>query len=171
MDRSELARRTRRALHLGYKVRRDGHVVSPSGRIIRCTPSGGYLKFTVRGWTGDQSRVVFVHQLAALQKFGTRALRQDVQVRHLNDRRSDNRLSNIAIGSASENQLDVPLRRRIENTAPARAAAAIKNRRFTDQEIKQIRASKKSTCTLAKELRVAKSTLSYIRNRKTYAHV
>jgi len=170
--RSKLAARTVRALNLGYIVTTDGDVISPFGVKLSLTSThSGYLKFNVSATEYDKARIVIVHQLAALQWFGMADLQKGIQVRHLNGIKTDNSRENIAIGSASDNQLDIPREVRVDRSKKGVRAMALKARKFTDEEIREIRASHTGVRQLARELGVAKSTISYIVNRHTYKEV
>lgn len=111
--RSRLAERTIRALVTGYRVLDCGAVVAPSGQRLVATPnSRGYLRFSVPRAKSDSDRTVFVHHLAALQRFGERALAPGILVRHLNDNKLDHSVINIAIGTSLDNRLDIPREKR-----------------------------------------------------------
>ncbi len=136
--RSKLAARTVLAQRLGYNVTEAGDPRCPAGKEIKTSVSNkGYLKFSVPRRPGDRDRTVFVHQLVALQWFGKRALEEGTQVRHLNGCRTDNRKTNISIGTPSENQLDIPPDLRRRRVRKGVRVAAERSRRFSAEEFPQ----------------------------------
>jgi hypothetical protein len=74
---------------------------------------------------------VMVHKLAAYQKFGNQMFFNGVQVRHLDGNSENNRLENIAIGTAHQNKMDMPEEQRVELAINATK----KNRVLTDAQI------------------------------------
>lgn len=110
------------ALAHGYSVDPDGRIHSPFGRIIRGHPNYDGYRFFAFYPNGKQAKriKVAVARLQAVTKFGAEAVyREGIQVRHLDGNPSNNKLDNIAIGTASENQMDKPLetRRRVSSNA------------------------------------------------------
>lgn len=107
------------ALRSGFKILPDGSISSPFHGIIKgWVNRDGYRHFTLVG-CGKRIKVP-VARLQALIKFGPDALYQDgIQVRHLNGNPGDNSYGNIAIGTASDNNMDKPLetRRRVASMA------------------------------------------------------
>ena len=167
------------AFEKGYYVNEKGDVISPLGRVRKPQPyrnsrgSGGfYYRFTVQvEIDGEKYKTsVAYHQLAAYQKFGEEALSEGVVVRHRNGDSEDNRPDNILLGTSSDNMMDQP-----EEVRKARALyAATFQQKLSDQQVRDLRAAKKRGATLQQicwKYQIAKSTASYIINRKTYAHV
>jgi hypothetical protein len=145
----------------------DGTVVDVSGFPRNTQLKNGYLEFSIRlGIT----RKVKVHVLAAYQKFGEACFQEGILVRHLNGVSTDNSLDNIAIGTASDNMMDLPPQARL---ARARHAAT-KLRSLTPEQVLELRkrfAAGEKLQTLATEFGVAKSTASYAINKKTYSYL
>lgn len=173
MRQSAIAERTVRASTSGYTVTEDGRVLSPSNEPIRLTQNPqGYLKFSVPKVTAAGSaRTVYVHQLAALQRFGPRALSVGTQVRHRNGVKTDNTRSNILIGTGSDNQLDIPIETRLRMMKVRVRAAAQHNRLFSADALRAIRESPKGIRELARELGVAPSTILYAKRGDTYRDI
>jgi hypothetical protein len=173
--RSKLAARTVRALEAGYSITDTGQVLAPEGHALKATPNPqGYLKFAVVRSLADRDRIVYVHQLAALQWFGLAALAEGAQVRHLDGNPANNNRGNIDIGDASANQLDIKQKYRKARSEKAALVATPKVRRFSEAEVRRIRnrhAKGTSLSSLAETFDSCKSTMSYIVNRKTYASV
>ena len=173
--RSKLAARTARAQQLGYQITEDGKALNPSGMVLRCCLSNkGYLKFSIPRAPGDSDKTVFVHQLAALQWYGPKALQPGIQVRHLDKVRVNCARTNLALGTNTINQMDIdPVTRRERATRASRAAVA-KTRKFSPEEVRIIREAHRggeSIKHLARRLQVSHATVSYIVNRRTYADV
>lgn len=101
-------------LPAGYRVTEDGRVFSPycnnrrnlgETELSRRPGPGGYLR--IRIVIGDEKkRVNFaVHQLVAEAFLSPRPSPQH-EIRHLNGNRTDNRVDNLAWGTAKENAAD-----------------------------------------------------------------
>lgn len=111
------------AFDKGYRVNAEGNVVSPSGRIRKCTlrrrENDTRLWFTVNTGQAGFVRPIPVHKLQAYQKFGEELFAPGIVARHLDGDALDNRPENIAIGTASDNMLDRPVVARKEHAAHA----------------------------------------------------
>src|SRR5690606_12340030 len=95
----------------GYSADETGAVTSPTGKRVALHLTGDYLSFGV--YAPDKGVIqVAVHRLVAYQKFGDAMFEPGIMVRHLNGNPRDNRGGNIAIGSASDNRLDIDPERR-----------------------------------------------------------
>lgn len=165
---SKQARLTIWAGQYGYRVDDSGELFSPTGRHLKPGPDrNGYRRFSVRPRDTMVSTSVLVHQLAAIQKFGVAALGSGVQVRHLDGDPGNNRRENLAIGSARDNQMDKPRALRVR----VAKQAAYRLRRLTPEQVASMRreySNGSKLVALAAKYSVAKSTASYIVNRKTY---
>jgi len=91
----------------GYKVTECGDVWSPHMKKLKLQNIGGYLCFRVGGKPKEQF-VVKAHRLMAFQKFGDSIFQKGICVRHLNGVSTDNSYENIAIGTQSDNIMDIP---------------------------------------------------------------
>jgi hypothetical protein len=145
----------------GYKVEKDGTVISPSGKKRKLQKSStGYNRFNVS--IGDSKRFpIGVHKLQAYQKFGDNALEEDVHVRHLNGNPLDNTYDNIAIGTCRENILD---REALSRSNQAKHASSYRKSTLPEETlslIKQEYKNGKSYNELHKQFGISKSTLSY----------
>jgi hypothetical protein len=167
---SRRARATIEADEKGYYVNEEGDVISPTGKKRKPQPHRGrgasYYRFTIK-LTGGKSTTVQYHQLAAYQKFGRAALVDGVHTRHLDGNAQNNRPDNLALGSATDNAMDQPAEVRV-----ARAKHAASHiRKLSDIQVARLRKEKAEGATLkeiCKKYGIAKSTASYIVNRKTY---
>lgn len=160
-------RALKRAYEKGYRIV-DGEPVSPTGNVLStCTNSWGYRKFSVRD--EDRNRInVMVHRMVAYEKYGDALFEKGIHTRHLDGNKLNNHPDNIAIGTAFDNSQDKPpeLRRRV-----AKIAASYQ-RKLTEEQVEQLRQDRQQGATysqLMKTYGIAKSTVSYIVNNKTYA--
>jgi hypothetical protein len=154
------------AFEKGYRVLPDGSVCSPKGRILsrNNTDRDGYPQFRFeKGCT-----YIPVHRLAAYQKFGKRLYDPGIEVRHRRNDPSNSRPCNILIGTRSQNSMD---KSRATRVRVAKIAAAAR-RSLTDTQVDQLRKDRDggmSYLELMAKYEIAKSTVSYIVRRKTYA--
>ncbi len=106
----------RYAADRGYTVDQLGNVYGPAGGKLKLFEKRHtrmvYLSFTV----GDYK--VKVHRFVAFLKFGKRALKKGVHVRHQDGDNFNNGWDNVLVGSQSQNERDKPieLRRRLGAT-------------------------------------------------------
>lgn len=163
------------AFKKGYRILSNGSLTNPHGKQLHPTKNpAGYLKFNV--CKDGKGSIVYIHKLQAYQKFKDLMFKVGIQVRHLNEIKGDNRNKNIAIGTQSDNQQDTPLelRRKYSEKGRIKAirVAAIKNRRFTDKVVTDIRKDHKKYKSY-KQLMLkynikSKGTLYYILNNTNY---
>jgi hypothetical protein len=167
----------RTAFEKGYRVTKDGKVLSPTGTFRKlgmssgCSRSSGtsrprYLTFNVVD--SRKKRVpVPVHRLAGYQLYGEAALDSVTQVRHLDGDHTNNRFTNLAIGSGTDNALDRP---EAERKAHARHAASFR-RNLTDRQVgrlKKDRARGETYAQLSEKYGIAKSSISRIMHGTLY---
>lgn len=102
----------------GYRVNKDGIVVSKSGRIVSSFLRNGYKHFGIRT---QRSKVVNVpiHRFQAYIKFGDAIYLNNICVRHVNGNPLDNKWDNIEIGTQSDNMRDIPLKIRVKSASIA----------------------------------------------------
>jgi hypothetical protein len=161
------------AFERGYRVCDDGRVIGPRGKFRKLyVHNNGFLRFTVRPVGTRRSVAAFVHQLAAFQLFGdyTEGSGEgsgEKVVMHLNGDRADNRLSNIALGTRTESHMRIARTLRVLYAVNA----ASKLRSLTDGEVASLRAERACGASLkdiCAKYGIARSTASYIYNRRTY---
>ncbi len=150
----------RKAAFRGYTVLADGSVVGPRGSplSLQRVPSG-HLRFNVS--LGNDRYPVFVHRLVAFNKYGEDALKERVEVRHLNGIPTDNRAENIGIGSHSDNLMDQPAAVRVRRAKHA----SVSLRKLSDKQVSEMRSDRAKGALyreLCAEYGVSKSTVSYI---------
>jgi hypothetical protein len=154
------------AYHKGYRVI-DNNVISPlSGRSINTRlDSGGYVDFTIRDW-GNVVRHVKAHRLKAFQKFGYQIFLSGIEVRHLDGDKTNTLGENISVGTSFQNKMDIPPEVRMRTSIKA----ATKLRKFTDDEVSEIRKKHELGRTykmIMEEYGItSKGTMSHIINNK-----
>jgi hypothetical protein len=125
------------AYNKGYRVI-NGEVISPfSGNPWVLKPDRqGYFRFNIANDNNSYIKeAVYVHKLAAYQKYGTLIFEKGVEVRHLDGDCTNNLSSNIDYGTALENAAD----KDSKVTKAAAIAASTHIRKFTDAEMDNIR--------------------------------
>lgn len=103
------------AYEKGYRIDKNGVATSYTGRVL--TPSkasNGYFLCSI--FTGTTIQPIPFHRLQAFTKFGMAMFVKGIEVRHLDGNRLNNTWDNIAIGTHSENMLDIPGDQRKLNT-------------------------------------------------------
>lgn len=103
----------------GYKVDKEGYVIGLKGNklSLNVISNIGYHYFSFRL---DKLRVIVnTHRLQAFQKYGDKIFEEGIVVRHLDGNPLNNSWENIAIGTHSDNMMDIPaLKRRIKSSHP-----------------------------------------------------
>ncbi len=151
------------AFNCGYRVLKNGEVVSPKGvlrKLIKAGTTGTlYWRFNVKLDTGVFP--VQVHRLAAYQIFGKRSFKKNSHVRHLDDDSLNNKLKNFALGTGSQNTMDQAPEKR-----QARAQHAANHlRKYQASTVALMRAKRAKGATLRvimAEFGCAKSTASIL---------
>jgi hypothetical protein len=158
---------------VGYRITADGKIVNPRGNFL----NGGYherkglaynyfsLSTTNVPHVDKRTFRVYTHRLQAYQRFGDDIFQEGIVVRHLDGDSRNNAITNIAIGTPSDNMMDRP---RHERLAHAIHASRF-NRRFTDEQVQQIRedhASGMSYNRLREKWGCSKSQLSFMLSKR-----
>jgi hypothetical protein len=109
---------------LVYETASRGYRVLPNGDLVNCLgrrmsswkDNNGYMRFTVRyGGPGvRKTKSVRIHRLHAYQLFGDQIFNKGMCVRHLDGDATNNAESNLAIGTHSDNMMDIPKQLRME---------------------------------------------------------
>lgn len=155
----------------GYRVNQAGQVLTPDKDILAgYKPSRGKRKDYIYFSFSKEFAHVMVHQLCAFQQYGYAALDPGIVARHRNDDTLDNRPENIFIGTNSDNMMDRPAHKRLEQ---ARIAAKAR-RVLTDDEVREMRRLREEGWqykALVEKFGCTKSTVSYVINRKMYQEI
>jgi hypothetical protein len=152
------------------------YVVDTFGRVARvkngepvpikpfATPDG-YLRVALYSSSGHSER--YVHRLV-LETHGSPPPMHPSQVRHLNGRPDDNRLENLAWGTAAENARD-----RVRH-GTSRKGIANHNAKLSNSKVKEIRRLAARGWTqenLSRKFEVGISTIQKVLAHKTWTHV
>lgn len=158
------------AYEKGYRVE-NGNVISCRNKIVKLgKDTTGYFVFYFRFPAKIYKRKTInikVHRLVAYQKFGKKIFEDGVVVRHLDGNKLNNLDENIGIGSQSDNMMDKTKEARLQHSL----LATVKNRKFTDEQIKLIREDHKIHKMTYPEIMkkweiTSKSSLSYMINNE-----
>lgn len=160
------------AYAIGMRVTETGEVIGVRNKILHTYRSshGKYAYRMVSVNMAGVGRTAFkVCYLQAYQKFGNKIYKANLHVRHLNGNSLDDSITNIDIGTPSENMLDKPRTLRIK---AARIAAA-KLRRFSMAEILRMR--KQHACgsrliDLSRKYNISKGHMHQILNKQIYKY-
>lgn len=158
----------------GYRVNDVGEVISKKGVQLKASArkrsdrsrSQCYRRFTIRT-TGRNTRPVPIHALCAYQKYGDAALAEDVVIRHKDGDSLNNMPGNIILGSPKDNANDMTVLAHHVRSLKA----AMKKRKLSRDQIIELLARRESGETykqLMHRFGIAKSTVGYIVNKKTY---
>lgn len=158
----------RYAFDNGYRVL-NNNIVNPKGKILSISiDPRGYPSITIniKKINGKrQFRRLYLHRLVAYQKYGEQIFGEGVQVRHLDGNSCNFNLSNIAIGSQSENMMDQDPKERLKRSL----YAALFNTKHDDDKVRMIKNDRNNGMKyplLCSKYNIAKSTLWYILNKR-----
>jgi len=158
-----------KAFEKGYRVLLCGVPVSKFGHVLKTrTNSSGYRSIGIK--LDGKTISIYLHKLMAYQKFGVDCFKHGIEVRHFNGNSEDNSYFNIGLGTHSENMLDVEVHIRLRNGRAAGRA----NSNLEDKDILDMREEFAKGRTLSwavSKYSIAKSTASYIKNRRTYKYL
>jgi hypothetical protein len=133
------------ALESGYVADDDGNIFNPKGIKLtdRSAKRSGHLSISLRSPIG-KCQPVLAHRFIAAFHWGINALMSEC-VRHLNDVPNDNRKSNLAYGTLSENRNDIP-KARLSAISKANAPALVaRSRKLSDADVIAMREARKNT--------------------------
>ena len=148
---------------LGYSVDENGIVYKPNGEVQRTYINQGYEWFALR--VKEKVLKFAVHRLQAYRLYGSKMFDEGIEVRHLDGSRANNKAANIAIGTHSENMMDIPEAKRKENAAKGVAAARLVNTRYDYDAIRKDRSNGMRYKDIMEKYNISsKGTLSYIIN-------
>lgn len=146
----------------GYRISEDGIYYNHKGKEIKgCMATGGYIRIT----TSYEKKKIFVlaHRLVAYQKYGETIYNEEIEVRHLDENPKNNRWDNIALGTHSDNMMDVSKEVRIKKASNA-------NKKYSDELAQEIREyhliNKSYNDTMEKYNITSKGTLYHILKKR-----
>ena len=145
------------AFDRGYVVSLEGKAYNKNGKEVGFLKSNGraYFKIRIKGLSTDIS----VHRLQAFQKYGHQLFNNGIEVRHLDAIPSNNSWDNIAIGTHSQNMMDIPEQIRISKAIHASTF----NKKYNEKEVLDFHNKEKSyKKTMEKFSISSKGTLNYI---------
>lgn len=149
------------AIQIGYSVDKNGNVFLNNQRIQSRLFKGYYEIIIHRGSFVHCQ----IHRLQAFQKFGKVLYESGMVVRHLNGVSTDNSWENIALGTASDNMMDIPQSIRQQTS---RNASLQNGKRYSREMIDAIKADRAegfSYSRLMKKYNISsKGTVAYICN-------
>lgn len=103
------------ALERGYTINKKGVLFNPKGlRVVGSPDRAGYLKTTI--WLNSMPLNLYVHKYSAFCKFGVKIFETEC-IRHLDGNPQNNSWVNLALGTRSDNQMDIPKHIRRERAA------------------------------------------------------
>ena len=143
----------------GYVVTEDGTLLNPKGNKIGSKDNRGYIGSEIK--VEGKGIPFFAHRLQAFQKYSNLLYEKGIVTRHLNGNKEDNSWDNIAIGTHSDNMMDIPEQIRIKKAKYA--ASFIK--KYDYEEVINFYKSCKSYKKTMQEFNISsKGTLNYILN-------
>lgn len=150
----------------GYYINSEGYAISPYNKKLSCTTSSfGYKKFTIRCSTSERA-TIFVHRLAAYQKYGDKIFEPGIQVRHLDGNPSNNKPENLSLGTQSDNMMDIPEDARKKSGRYASSFRIKYNNNNIELMKQDRRLGMKYAELMTKYGITSKGTLSYIMNHR-----
>jgi len=155
-------------MSIGYRVNKEGSILK-NGEVTstKKVHNTGYMVIQTRDPDNRKNIYVFVHRIQAYQKYGTKIFNRNLEVRHLDGNKLNNSCDSIVLGTHSQNMFDVPKETR--DARSEKGAAAV--RKFNEEKLKEIFKDREigmSFRELALKYGCAKSTMSYLFNKKTY---
>lgn len=145
----------------GYRITESGELLSPKGEVLKGTKNTtGYKRMSYKS-KGKQIFVDF-HRLQAFQKYGNKLFEEGIEVRHLNGNRLDNSFKNIALGTHSDNMMDIPEQIRIDKALHATSFI----RKYDKNEVRNYYKKVKSYKKTMEHFNISsKGTLHFILNK------
>ena len=140
----------------GYRVSDEGIVSSTKNENIGGIING-YHFITIR--VDGNCRNIRSHRLLAYQKYGDKIYEPGTVVRHLDGDSNNNHINNIAIGTYSENMMDIPKEVRI---AKAKHATSFVKKHDHSEILKFYHKVKSYKMTMEKFGISSKGTLYFI---------
>lgn len=156
------------AWNKGYRYNSIGEIISPSGKKLKQQFRCDYPEFSIKSVLLGKSVHIKVHRFIAYDKFGDIIFNDNIQVRHLDNDPSNSSPDNLDIGTPSQNMMDRNSRDRKQH---AQLAASYVRKLTNEEAANIIRLHFSCGWTfkrIAEKYNLAKSTISYIVNGRTY---
>lgn len=149
--------------HPGYFAGEDGSILGKRGKLLRQFPgTGGYLRFTT--FEAGRWQQVSTHVMVCEAFFGPRPSR-DHHAAHRNGICTDNRVENLRWATKVENEAD-----KLDHGVRPMGEMH-PHHKLTEDQVRSIRSRKTPLQEEAVRYGVSITTISYIRNRKTWRHI
>lgn len=144
----------------GYVVTEEGELINPKGKRIGSIGNTGYEKVNIK--INKEDKRFYTHRLQAFQKYGSKLFEKGICVRHLDNNKLNNSWDNIAIGTQSENMIDIPEQIRIKRAINASS----KIKKHDHEEIQKFYDKSKSYKKTMEKFNISsKGTLHFILNK------
>lgn len=150
---------------------KDGILYGVRGKprkLYKKIQADGYITYTFGVGYGGKVLTLNVARVVAYQKYGAALFKEGIVVRHLNGDTSNFSEDNIAIGTMSENMMDVPKEKRQDRSEHA----ALKHRKCSDyieNEMCYLHKIGWGYGRIGQRFGISKSTVNYILRRKEKA--
>ena len=164
-----------KAFNAGYTANEAGEIFTPQGNKLELsTNNNGYLSFMPNLGERSLRRTVLAHRFI-LYCFYKDTLFEWPLVRHLNDVRDDNRLTNLAVGTKGDNRQDIGFER-LSRIAKKNAHVLVAlSRKLSDAQIREMRAQRTTHNTpyhiLAKQFGVSTMTAYRAVTKQSWSNV
>lgn len=162
--------KVKQAYDKGYRILNDGVIIGLRGQVVKGDiDMWNYRRFKIRDVNGKNKNIK-ASRLQAYQKFGDTMFKDGIVVRHLNGDSLMDTKENIVIGTESDNRMDIP--QNIRQQMAQKAAS--KTKRFSDDQIREIRKDREDGFKLqglVEKYGATKGNISDIVNRKLYKNV
>lgn len=152
----------------GYSMDNCGAINLNGQKVVISESANGYKMFSFKSEVVGWQRIS-VSKFIAFKKFGEIALGENIEARHINGDRYDNRPENIGMGRPSDNAMDIPVEKRINRSINAADRLRKLTYQIADELIKDHKKGL-SLRNLSKKYKISKTGASYIINGKTYSN-
>ena len=143
---------------LRYTIDNNGILKNRKGKVVGSLNRQGYEKIQIT--LDGKCKEIFTHRIQAFKKFGRKMYETGIQVRHLNDIKTDNNWENIELGTAKDNYNDRG-KKSIEESQKRATEASIK---YSKELIEQAKEYYKETNNLkatSEKFNIPESSLHY----------
>ena len=115
------------AIQRGYKVSKDGVFYGATGKKLTMVNDDGYKIASIQ--INGKNKKLYAHRLQAYQKYNNEIYNKGIVVRHLDGNKLNNSWNNIAIGTCSDNSMDIPKDVRVATASKGGQAVTKYNRK------------------------------------------